>query len=40
VSGPALSEGVEPIDIDGVQVPVFNANKSKRPIRTHLSALR
>ena len=26
--GPALSEGVEPIGIDGVQVPVFNANKA------------
>jgi predicted transcriptional regulator of viral defense system len=28
MSGPALSEGVEPIGIDGVQVPVFNANKA------------
>jgi len=28
MSGPALTEGVEPIDIDGVQVPVFNANKT------------
>ena len=28
MSGPALSEGVEPIDIDGVQVPMFNANKT------------
>ena len=28
MSGPALSEGVEPIGIDGVQVPVFNANKT------------
>lgn len=28
MSGPALSEGVEPIDIDGVQVPAFNANKT------------
>jgi predicted transcriptional regulator of viral defense system len=26
-SGPALSEGVKPFDIDDVQVPVFNANK-------------
>lgn len=26
MSGPALSEGVEPIGIDGLQVPVFNAN--------------
>ena len=28
MSGPALTEGVEPIDIDGVRVPVFNANKT------------
>lgn len=28
MSGPALSEGVEPIDIDGVQVPVFSAAKT------------
>ena len=28
MSGPALSEGVEPIGIDGMQVPVFNANKT------------
>jgi predicted transcriptional regulator of viral defense system len=28
MSGPALSEGVEPIGIDGVQVPAFNANKT------------
>lgn len=28
MSGPALSEGVEPVDIDGVQVPVFNAAKT------------
>ena len=28
MSGPALSQGVEPIGIDGVQVPVFNANKA------------
>src|SRR5574343_44432 len=28
MSGPALSEGVEPIDIDGVPVPVFNAAKT------------
>jgi predicted transcriptional regulator of viral defense system len=28
MSGPALTEGVEPFDIDGVQVPVFNANKT------------
>jgi predicted transcriptional regulator of viral defense system len=28
MSGPALSEGVEPIDIDGVAVPVFNSNKT------------
>ena len=28
MSGPALTEGVEPIGIDGVQVPVFNANKA------------
>ncbi len=28
MSGPARSEGVEPIGIDGVQVPVFNANKA------------
>ena len=28
MSGPALTEGVEPIDIDGVAVPVFNANKT------------
>ncbi len=27
-SGPALSEGVEPIGIDGVQVPVFYASKT------------
>ncbi|MCU0926947.1 MAG: type IV toxin-antitoxin system AbiEi family antitoxin domain-containing protein [Hydrogenophaga sp.] len=27
-SGPAISEGVEPIGIDGVQVPVFYANKT------------
>ena len=26
--GRALSEGVQPIDINGVQVPVFNANKT------------
>ena len=28
MSGPALSEGVEPIDIDGVPVPVFNPAKT------------
>ena len=28
MSGPALSEGVEPIDIDGVEDLVFNANKT------------
>ena len=28
MSGPALTDGVEPIDIDGVRVPVFNANKT------------
>lgn len=28
MSGPALTEGVELIDIDGVRVPVFNANKT------------
>ena len=28
MSGPALSEGVEPINIDGVQVPVFSAAKT------------
>jgi predicted transcriptional regulator of viral defense system len=28
MTGLALSEGVEPIGIDGVQVPVFNANKT------------
>lgn len=28
MSGPDLSEGVEPIDIDGVQVPVFSAAKT------------
>lgn len=28
MSGAALTEGVEPIGIDGVQVPVFNANKT------------
>lgn len=28
MSGPALSEGVEPIDIDGVQVLVFNPDKT------------
>lgn len=28
MSGQALSEGVEPIEIDGVQVPVFNASKT------------
>lgn len=28
MSSPALSEGVEPIGIDGVAVPVFNANKT------------
>ncbi|MDO9029932.1 MAG: hypothetical protein Q7V09_05825 [Hydrogenophaga sp.] len=28
MSGPALFEGVEPISIDGVAVPVFNANKT------------
>nr|WP_246309288.1 hypothetical protein [Hydrogenophaga aromaticivorans] len=28
MSGPALSEGVEPIGIDGVAVPVLNANKT------------
>ena len=27
-SGPALTEGIEPIEIDGVQVPVFNASKT------------
>lgn len=28
MSGPALSEGVEPMQIDGVSVPVFNAAKT------------
>lgn len=28
MSGPALSEGVEPMQIDGVHVPVFNAAKT------------
>ena len=28
MSGPALSEGVEPMQIDGVRVPVFNAAKT------------
>jgi hypothetical protein len=28
MSGPALTEGIEPIEIDGVQVPVFNASKT------------
>lgn len=28
MSGPALSEGIEPMQIDGVQVPVFNAAKT------------
>jgi predicted transcriptional regulator of viral defense system len=28
MSGPALSEGLEPIGNDGVQVSVFNANKT------------
>ena len=28
MSGPALSEGVDPIGIDGVQVPGFNANQA------------
>lgn len=28
IAGPALSEGVELIDIDGVQVPMFNVNKT------------
>lgn len=28
MSGPSLIEGIEPIEIDGVQVPVFNAAKT------------
>lgn len=28
MSGPALTDGIEPIEIDGVQVPVFNAAKT------------
>lgn len=28
MSGPALTEGIEQIEIDGVQVPVFNASKT------------
>lgn len=28
MSGPALSEGIEPMQIDGMQVPVFNAAKT------------
>lgn len=28
MSGPALTEGIEPIEIDGVQVPVFSAAKT------------
>jgi predicted transcriptional regulator of viral defense system len=28
MSGPALTEGIEPIEIDGVQVPVFNVAKT------------
>jgi predicted transcriptional regulator of viral defense system len=28
MSGPALTEGIEPIEIDGVQIPVFNAAKT------------
>ena len=28
MSGPALTEGIEPIEIDGVKVPVFNAAKT------------